>query len=493
MTNHQADSEMYGGKAASLIAQYEAGNTDFLFPFTLIDPDKEKPTFDFEGLQIVRGSAAGDEKGLVDVIKTIQNVSSKDLNCEIDIDLPRRENWRSNYINSMMDFHKIRSVRNSMSYITYTDDEMRRLLIALGKGTLSPIDEIIKDSKRDEVVSFAKWEGNIDYNGVKSVIISPQNIDERRGQIIEHPNMEGHYIINVVNAVVKDTSDMRRDRIYMDEILADSSGNIVKFGINSVGEKTSPKEVKAIVEMKRRAKEVGFISGSKSSQVEFGFFNKAQKLESKKYQYAAKPKSPIIFYQEREFRPFDFDDQFNPQKYVFNRFGRIPQEGLELRVVVVEESMDRSLLNDGVPSIYTPGASKGIVGESYLDVGLALMADLNFRPENMHAYLVPMNTKNGSSLEHGNFRWASKAPISLLKLRIGDRSYSDDYRTGEMIMLTPDLRISNSSTSSQISPHDALSLALVQLTDSHNELKKSLSRMGDTPLDDLYLPSPDKI
>ena len=75
----------YGGKAASLVAQHQAGNTDFLFPFTLVNvADWEKgiglPYFDFKYLQIVRGSAIGDEKGLVDVITTLRNKSSEDLN-----------------------------------------------------------------------------------------------------------------------------------------------------------------------------------------------------------------------------------------------------------------------------------------------------------------------------------------------------------------------------------------------------------------------------
>lgn len=82
--NHLPNIAMYGGKAASLLAQFQKGNTDLLFPFTIdIVAEREKgniPSYNFKYDQIVRGSAVGDERTLVDTIPTLRKVSPSKLN-----------------------------------------------------------------------------------------------------------------------------------------------------------------------------------------------------------------------------------------------------------------------------------------------------------------------------------------------------------------------------------------------------------------------------
>ena len=431
---NQSNISKFGGKAASLIAQYDAGNIDFLFPFILIEREKKRPNFAFKGLQIVRGSAIGDEKGLVDKIKTIHNVSANELSGKIDIEKPKRE-WRDNYLNTMMSVHGIRQINDYMTQNIYSDDEIRRLLIAMGQANKSPIDEIIMASQKEDLIKYAAWEGSLEYDGVKSVIISPQNKLERRGTIIEHPNMKGYYVINVVNQVVKDTSFYGKDRIYMDQILADSFGNIVQGRSNTMKIDTTLDEVKAIVRMKQKSKEVGFLSHDISTQVEFGFLDKSQKLEGNLYEHNTSPKNSIIFYQERAFRPFEYDERFNPNEYRFNIFGKIPEKGLKLRIVKAHYKMDKDLLSDGVPSLYMPEAVLGAVGESHYEVSMQFMNSLEFMPNNLEVFFMPFNTLNGDSLEHQNFNWASKAKYSLLKKSIRGKIYSNEYKTGEKINL----------------------------------------------------------
>lgn len=440
MKNPEELVQKYGGKAASLVMQYEAGNTDMLFPFTLVDAkdfETNKPSFNFKNKQIARGSAAGDEKGLVDVISTEQNLNSEHLN-----DL-----WEYDYALFSPELHEVEDIRKGKN--PYFDElkeqyddllkgkmtmgDYFKLIEELGRKKAedfglthnpSVIGDIIEQSKEQEVIDYARWEGLQDYDGVKFVIVQPQNQhrDEianyyvyKRGSIVEHPNIKDHYLINFVQ--ISNRIGEKDTDTCIFQVLADEQGRVIVSKGMDMGNDT----IKQIVDMKKRSREAGFIPSEYSSQVEFGFLGD-QDLESEKYMFSTSPTNPVIFYQERRFLPFDFDEGIRPDNYKFNQFGRLPENGIELRVVKLGEIADESVITDGVPSVY-------VFDDRSIHQGLPL----GFQPNNMHAMMVPggIVTEAGNSLEHKTYRWVQKAKISDLTYAEKYNNYTD----GEIIKI----------------------------------------------------------
>src|SRR3989344_1316908 len=412
MTDHSPLVAAYGGKAASLIAQYRAGNSDILFPFTVLEvkdiEQGKRPSFSFTQRQIVRGSAPGDEKGLVDVIRTYQNVSPLNLNGWIDFS--DAANWSHNYINTRKEAEGIQDK---------TTMESKKFL--LEKDFVDPLLSLIWQSRSPGVRQYAEWEGLKEYNGAASILIQPQNREILRGSMIEHPNMKGHHLINLV------TKSFTDDRLcFLDQVLADKGGTIITASYASNRLSIDPDHVKDLVAMKRRIREAGFVPATHASQVEFGPRHPSQDVESGKYQFPALPTSPFIMYQERFGPAFDTDPHMNPENYSFNQFGKIPRGGLEVRVLKTGELMeDPSVITDGVPSAYVFNTD-------------AINGHMHFFPNNLTAFIVtPDVTKSGNSLEHHTYRWIQEAQLSLLFQRVNGRYLYDDFKHGEMLKLKP--------------------------------------------------------
>jgi len=76
------------GKAESIVVQQEAWNEDLVIPPQVIKVDDiesgnfEVPSDD-RNKKIVRGSASGDERWLVDMIQTLKNISPWDISAWI--------------------------------------------------------------------------------------------------------------------------------------------------------------------------------------------------------------------------------------------------------------------------------------------------------------------------------------------------------------------------------------------------------------------------
>lgn len=450
MVDHQTNIIMYGGKAASLLAQYHAGNGGILLPFSIIRTNEweagQRYNFSYEHRQIVRGSTIGDHKGMVDVIPTLQYQSNVDLNGTPDrmttITDEQIGRWRQGEISM-----------SRMAQLNDDNQEVYETNLALvrrnlekyprageyvaEKGKPSCIDDIIAQSRKPEVVLFANREGLANYQGVESVLIQPQNREQgynlkryRRGSVVEHPNIEGHYLINVYLKV-------ESGNIYIDQALVNAKGNIIaaeSMGDNSI----TPEIAKIIIQTKQRSRKAGFTPEERASQMEFLFLDPSQDYEQNKYQFPANPANPILFAQERWFLPFAFDKRINPKRYLFNHFGKIPEEGLELRVVRVgdisgPDGWNRTILDDGTPSVYV--MSSLIRAESGVSLG--------FQPGNMVGFVVPrmdgewILTSQGNSLEHNTYRFAQQAQFSALCLPVDGRNNYQHYTTGETIRITP--------------------------------------------------------
>lgn len=369
---HQANIEKYGGKASSLLAQYDR-NPDLIFPFTLVEVDRweagEKPNFNFQARQIVRGSAIGDEKGLVDVIQTLKESSPGQLDIKINA--------------------------------------------------------IIEQSRSEGVKSYANWEGLMDYRGVSSLIVQPLNINQKRGSVVEHPNIEGHYLVNVV---YNGSHTGRNGSI--NQYLVDENGKIIsQLTFHTVEDEGL---IRDIVLMKKKSREAGFISEDMSSQVEFGLTQRGSfRYTPETYDYSTSLKTPVVFYQEREFLPFDFDTSINPDNYIFNQFGRVGPN-TKLRVIKLGSlnPVDglEELCVDGVPSAYI-----------FSDSCVSRPLPLHFQPNNMSAVIIPADfmTIGGKSLEHNMYRWVQKARLFL---GTQNREYST-VQTGDIITISEDGKV----------------------------------------------------
>lgn len=401
--NHQQTIDRYGGKAASLLAQYNTGNVDFLFPFSIVEASEFErgniPVFQFRNPQIVRGSARGDERGLVDVIRTYRHVPAANLNGQVD--LREADRWTREYINS----NRVAGESD--------EDVVERLL---RKNFVHPIDKIIFNSRSDEVLAYAKWDGLENFSGASSVIIQPENNNRGSGSVVEHPNIRDHYLISY--------ESHEHGWSGFSQYLADADGNVVVWPTIT---DHSERYIKSIVQMKKRSRQAGFVPQSHSSQVEFGFLSRSQDLESQLYDFKASPSNDAIFYQERAFLPFDFSLGLRPDSYRFNRFGRLPEQ--PLRVVKMDEVKDSGIFSDGIPSVY-------VAGDRFIHALYGF--PLWFRPENMVGYIIPFDifTKGGNTLQHNNFRFVQKAQFSLLKRPILDLMKEESFKHGDLVQLT---------------------------------------------------------
>lgn len=400
----------YGGKANFLLAQYQAGNTDIILPFSIIMPSQERNFNGLRGLQIVRPSVIHDERCLVDLLTTKKNVSPHEL--------------------------------------------------------CGAIDEIIGESHTEPIKKYANYDGVKDYQGVTSLVVQPMN-PNIRGSVVEHPNIENHYLINTVRY-----TNLDRENV-IEQYLTDSKGNIVKTTELTVDSKTIDL-IKEIIKLKQRTREVKFIPDIYSSQLEFGVNQNLDVADFDKYEYVTNPTGLVLAYQERLFLPFDFSEKTSPETYRFNKFGVIPKEGLDLRVVKFEgdtsiSNMDEiiGLMQDGKPSLYLFNLGAITMGKLHLD----------FQPNNMVGFGLSsmIITPGGNSLEHNAFRWVQKAQISLLGEGAHKYPNFDHLKTGDIFKLTNEYLPSSS---------------IINLNLGELPLPRTPSTFS---LDDLELPHPDTL
>lgn len=471
---HQALINDIWWKAASLVVQRESWNEDLIIdPLVIKVQDTE--SWDFEApsdnnKKIVRGSASGDERGLVDSLVTLKNVDARSISSglqrRINIDEIDQSVWNplalrmyqswlwlqeiadALWIDSSVEaieeilqrtapwYNRPEGKINSWDLKLLIDEHVRdsevpyispflmmqaplwiefgdedRRILEYGSLEENPLLRVINASRRDWVIEHAKrWDGLEDYTWVSSVVVQDMVHGNTRGSIIEHPNLEWHHLINLIR---------EKDGRFISQFLVNHKGEVVSKE-ESLFAPEVPVTVEEILHMKVRSRKAWFIDEAYSSQVEFGF-----QWDSLK------------FFQERRFLPFDFRSDMGAEGYSFNRFGNPEQHG-ELRVVnLADPDLDPTIFTDWVPSVYIP--TQGMIGRRVLFPG--------FFPNNMKAILIwgqliggphdlnpwhQSNTAGANSIEHNTYRYILKAWSALM-----DKS---DYRiwfkkTGEMIQL----------------------------------------------------------
>jgi len=444
---HQDIIDEFWWKTASLMTQVDAWNGDIVLPYTpvkTIDFESwNSKELDLQWSQIVRWSASWDERWLVDLIKTKLNVSPDVLNAwtikRIDISkLPERQN----YLELLMHHHNIgleriakaleidtQDLDSKYSYqealreyfrnsefgyaqpfficrtegnlnIEFSEEEIREL--EYGDVESNPIQEIIASSKGEGIKKFVKrWDGIQSYDWVQSTLIQPMNYNEVRWSIVEHPHIEWHYLLNLVEKSDSSTYE------YIFQFLLNHKWEVIAKDFSDGLEPPSLRaSFEDIVKMKQRSRKVWFIPEQYSSQVELLFLND-NSISWEGHDFSQIPTSPVIQAQERAFIPFDFENGVTPENYHFNNFW-IPKEGLNLRVINLNDGydkIDQSLFNDGLDSVYV--LSEGNVNRKY--------GSLGFIPNNMKAVIIPDGASvHGNSLEHKTYQYIVKAWVAIM-------------------------------------------------------------------------------
>ncbi len=283
-------------------------------------------------------------------------------------------------------------------WIEFTEDDIH--MLEYGESSNNPLFKILSHSRSSSVLEYAKrWDGLSNYSWLASAIIqdiangkvrdSDEATRNTRGSVIEHPNLEWHYLVNIIR---------EENGRFISQFLVDKTWKIVGSEKPWLTLETDEvaRVVDAIIKMKQRTREVWFIDESYSTQAEFWF----QSWDVK-------------FFQERRFLPFDYSWKQNTDNYSFNRFWN-PEKLWELRVInLADIEMDSDLINDWIPSVYIPNFD--MINRGSLP---------NFYPNNMSAIFIWNRLKHWrndihpwelsavawwNSLEHNTYRYALRA------------------------------------------------------------------------------------
>ena len=471
---HQDIIDEFWWKTASLMTQVDAWNWDFILPYTAVKTTdfeaRNSKKLELEWSQIVRWSASGDEKSLVDALRTKKHVAPKSLNQglhkRLDLSQPAKmqnrlealmfDRWigldkiaeklwidtrgfeeKYDYKKALEDHFRDSEFGYPQPFffwreewqleVKFSDDEIREL--EYGNRDDNPIQNIISHSRSDSVIKTAiEWDGLDNYNWVQSTLIQPMNYNNTRWSIVEHPHIEWHYLLNLVS---KNPSS---EYEYIYQLLLDHKWNVVAQDFDGSASSKIPVSYEDIVKMKQRSRKVWFTPEQYSSQVELLFLND-NSISWEGHAFSKIPTSPVIQAQERAFLPFDFGNAIKPEKYHFNNFW-VPKDWLKLRTINLNdgyENIDSSLFNDGIDSVYVLN-EHNVNRES---------GSLGFIPNNMKAIIVPnWITVWGNSLEHNTYRYIVKAWVAImLDSRYSIEEYWGNLHTWEQIKLSNNERV----------------------------------------------------
>ncbi len=240
------------------------------------------------------------------------------------------------------------------------------------------IENIRNDARHEVIREFVEYESGQPFDGNIGVLIQDY-CDLTQGSIIEHPHKKGLYRIAYASGAVF-------------EDMYDSNGCKDHFG-----DKDVDPEASRIITLYQQIRESGLMPGNYSWQMEFG--SSANDLQ---------------FYQARLFRPYEKPAEFDLRDVIFSDvrargtdrydvYGITPPEGLDMyRVPLYSESHDEKNLVEQYKD-------HPRVAYAYSAVN-RLSTSLLSRPRNMYAFLP----YQPYSLEHGYYRWAQKAPVTLI-------------------------------------------------------------------------------
>lgn len=270
-------------------------------------------------------------------------------------------------------------------------DVFRTSVVASVSGFASAIQQIRAEAVSDEVTAYGKYE-NPSYDGQSLVVGVQPCMPGIRGSIVDHPNMDGKYVVSLVNEKPWGSD-------YYTYLFDQDGKRLHTFcGLDRPALRTN-----ILIQIHQRIRKLGIFPDDISFQVEFS--------DDPKYP------NPYIFqiraFIHRQIANFKIE---GPQRRANTEklcFGLTPEEGLVLPVVHIRDGMDFD------PSIDAQGgwaAVKTFHGKAKKGRNPVL----TFRPKNMQAYLpsTSFNQTGGNGkpgLEHNHYALAQKAQVTVME------------------------------------------------------------------------------
>ncbi len=257
---------------------------------------------------------------------------------------------------------------------------------------------------RPEVMAYARYE-NADYDGKIRIMFAEQlrhweyrDLPGLRGSVVEHPHAASTYIVELVspsfgNAVNLDRVVVRDGQM----VHCMNDGDAVRRdALNSSIFRTG--EYAQIVDLYRLVRGSGFIGATDSFQMEYGYTKKP-----------ASDKEAVQFFQARLFKPFA-EPTFSlgiADDLSRITFGITPPNGIKipLRVYTGSNHAQFARLRRPYALSMAPSPRQFNMRSN----------DLSFMPPPFAAFIG--SGHRGASLEHLNYRWVQKAPVSILNYR----------------------------------------------------------------------------
>lgn len=275
-------------------------------------------------------------------------------------------------------------------------------IIETAKGKVSKND--LKDAiswirgmaKHPSVLSYNEYEREFykdkdewqEYDGKIGIMVQ-RFIDGPRGSIVEHPHKRGAYLIDTVTAWGGITN--------IDEVIVDDGRLDCSTAFSKISKDGTL--MAQVVSLYKKVRETGFIPEDYSFQMEFGFDETGK----------------IYFYQARPFKRFQeptFRLSSRRGTKNYECFGITPEKGLELRIIKTKADPE------DVQNIDHPFALVlDVYGVSLSD---HYIQNPNFQPRNMAVFLPVGGSR--PNLEHGTYRWVTKAEVSILSREATDIS-----------------------------------------------------------------------
>ena len=249
----------------------------------------------------------------------------------------------------------------------------------------SAIDAIREDANKDPVQSYARYENPL-YDGKVTVGIQ-KDYGHNTGDIVEHPNRPGHYLVTWVKG--EGRGAVRATGLYNEK--GDKIEKVSGVGL--------PEKAECLVSMHQMIRDSDIVRENIAFQMEFGWKQKMDK------------ENDIRIHQIRAFaykKIAKWNIENLPIWWKGLVFGVTPEEGITLSVTKWDE------LNQAESPPKESDGPWALHKTSH-----AHHHSFRFRPgPNFQAYLVGMQSGSGmtdANLQHGHFRIAQKAAFTVFE------------------------------------------------------------------------------
>lgn len=255
---------------------------------------------------------------------------------------------------------------------------------------------LLQDSEDSAIRSFVDYESGATFDGKIGILVQ-DFCGFERGSIVEHPHQRGLYRIGREYETFSSTTNLH------EEMFVENGGmlDLLRMSMQFRGEykfileksTIDSSEVQRVIELYRRVQDSGLMPASHSFQMEYGIDDRTEE---------------VMFFQSRLFRSFQpraaYDPEYDPftskQTLPYLTFGITPESGIEMPLAELNaDQVERYRAQDQVAYAYDAFRHRHTT-------------QLDVQPRNLGAYFPSQSY----ILEHGHFRWAQKAPVTLLTL-----------------------------------------------------------------------------